>query len=171
MDKKNTRYIQSFGKLPFYADYISHVFDDEAAQWKKYLMERFQSQLSIDAGLHPFIYNSQNSNLKIVGTIEPSHDGIREFPFSLFVAKPVIKNQDELKNCIHIWHVLMTIRWQLTKINDIESCYAYLETCSIDISREELLPDDLSIKLNAFLIDAEKQILTIGNDIDFTFGE
>jgi len=166
---KNKRFVQAFGKLPIYADYISHVFDNEAAQWKQYLMEVFQKQFRIDEGLHPFIYNLQKN--KIVGTIEPSNDGIREFPFSLFIVKSVSKDMDGLDYYIHIWHYLMAIRWKLTIIDDIHSCYSFLETCSIDISQQKQLPDEFAQKLSDFLEESEQKPLTIANNIDFTFGE
>jgi hypothetical protein len=172
LKENNIKFIQGFGKLPIYADYISHVFDDEAAIWKQYLMEAFQlPQFFLDKGLHPFIFQPDNSNQTIIGTIEPSNDGIREFPFSLFIQKPDLNHEEDLEHCIHIWHFLIIVRWQLSQIQDISECYAYLETQRIDISKKEKLPDALLKKLGNFLINARLQTLIIGNDIDFTFGE
>jgi len=146
--KKNNEqlHLQAFGKLPFYKDFISIVSDRESIVFREFLLNEFKVPLKPIENSTPFIFNATPKKL-LVGMIENSTDGLREFPFSLMVS--LNKNNCQL---LKVWEELTFIRNELKKINDINECYQLLKgkTIQIDTEKEvvnQLIPDILDKEL------------------------
>ena len=142
--KKNKTFsVQMFGKLPLYKDFISMLSEKESMIWRELLLKKFKNNLNFSQKYTPFIFKPAQKKL-IVGIIENSSDGIREFPFSLFV----LLSNDYL--FIPVWDALKRIRVELETINDIDELYHVLQgkTLQLESEKNELCQNlpDLSIK-------------------------
>jgi len=129
--KKKALSIQGFGKLPFYKDYISMVSAPEALRWRDWLLERFgKKKWRMPLGKWPFVFQSSPQTSMIIGIMESGTDGIREFPFSLFLVfdDDGIRGQTHWKTMITIWENLKNIRNDMNEAKDIDSFYASLRS-------------------------------------------
>jgi hypothetical protein len=134
-EKKYT--LQAYGKLPLYSDYISVLADDTGNKWRVWLLKTFgRDGMRLPAGRWPYAFCPSPGASIVVGLIEDSSDGIREFPFSLFAVYPPDRqngwyNWDRL---IMIWDQLDRLRSQLTEVESIDACYHLLQARSIELS-------------------------------------
>jgi hypothetical protein len=128
--------VETYGKLPFYKDYIAIVTSKSAMQWKAFLLDSFgQEGMKIPAGNWPFIYQNSPKSELIVGLIEDSSDGIRQFPFSFFVV--CASGKGNIPFCSEtvcgIWQQLLHIRGALGQVNDIAGCYGVIRGKNIQV--------------------------------------
>ena len=128
--KRNKKFhLETYGKLPFYNDYISIITSSEATAWKNWLLNTFGTDgRNIPKGNWPFIFQFSKSSNLIVGLIEESSDGIRNFPFSLFSVYKAVRSSKPY-NCesfIDLWKTLIEIRNHLASVPSIEDCYNLL---------------------------------------------
>lgn len=134
--QENEIAIQAFGKLPFYQDYIAVLNTAEANQWRSWLLSVFSKEnLRIPKGRWPFVFNFSPQSKLVVGLIEDSSDGIREFPFSIFAICHGVKKEGWFKwdTIIEIWQVLSYHRDALASKDNIDACYRLLRSKTINI--------------------------------------
>jgi hypothetical protein len=119
--------VESYGKLPCYKDYISVIATAGAAQWRSWLLENFQGENMPPDGVWPFIYQFRKNADPVVGLIQASSDGLREFPFTLFVVCGKGSGRGGLCSrpmALSIWRDLEILRQQLIEARDIQEFYA-----------------------------------------------
>lgn len=88
--------LSCYGKLPFYKEYLRHnLHSPETEKLIEWIEEgmRLQSSENIEAGnfLYRFIFLPKEQKRFICGIIQNSSDGLRTYPFTVFVSCP--KNQ------------------------------------------------------------------------------
>lgn len=135
--------VETYGKLPFYKDYIAVVTSGPALQWKSFLLDNFgQDGMKIPQGRWPFIFQAAPRADLVVGFIEASSDGIREFPFSIFT---VCKSgRGEIPYCQEtvsgIWQKLYAIRKRLASVQDIGECYGIIRgrTILVEVGKKNV---------------------------------
>jgi hypothetical protein len=115
--------VEIFGKLPCYQDYISLVTSPASVHWRDWLLERFRDTSLPPEGLWPFIYQHRKNGEVVIGMVRASSDGLREFPFSLFVAggRAILRSPSESAT---IWRELAVLHGQLLAAPDIQGVYA-----------------------------------------------
>jgi hypothetical protein len=129
--------LQAYGKLPLYSDYISVLADETGNKWRAWLLKAFgRDGMRIPAGRWPYAFCPSPGASIVVGLIEDSSDGIREFPFSMFAVYPPDRhggwyNWDRL---IVIWDQLDRLRSQLATVESVDACYHLLQARSIELS-------------------------------------
>jgi len=140
--------IESYGKLPFYKDYIAIVTSKPAIQWKAFLLDNFgQEGMVIPDGCWPFIYQGGPKTELIVGLIEESSDGIREFPFSIFTVCNTVRG--DMPYCFEtingIWHKLFQIRDELDKVDNIDLCYRIIRGKMVQVKVGKKKPGEFTM--------------------------
>ena len=119
--------VEFFGKLSFYRDFITVATSKEAVNWKAWLLDfTGKEYLPLPEGSWPFIFRSSSKSDVLVGLIEDSSDGIREFPFSIFCSISKSKsvfNQGTLDN---IWVKLIELRNSIETVSNIDDLYKML---------------------------------------------
>ena len=127
--KQRSLPLESFGKLPFYKDYIAVVSSREAIQWKAWLLSIFgRDGMIIPGGQWMFLFQeAENANL-VIGLIKQSSDGIREFPYTLFSVWKCGRNgiAGSLEAAESVWQELDRIWVRIHQVNDINECYGIL---------------------------------------------
>ena len=125
--KKRKGTVECFGKLPFYRDFISVATTNEAVQWKNWLLNFAGKKYPpLPKGLWPFIFRSSSNSDMLVGLIEDSSDGIREFPFSIFCTASNRKSLFYSDTLRAIWENLKNVRENINEIDDINPLYSLL---------------------------------------------
>jgi TagF N-terminal domain, Type VI secretion system-associated len=121
--------VETYGKLPCYKDYISVVITDGAAQWRAWLLESFQGTFMPPEGVWHFIYQHRKNSDVVVGIIQASSDGLRQFPFSLFTVCSRGSGKGGLCSrpiAVSIWQQLEGMTRQLLGAGDVQAFYAGL---------------------------------------------
>lgn len=123
---KNQYTVEVYGKLPFYKDYISNVATPETNMWQEWLLKIFgQENTFIPKGIWHFLFSpAKNVNL-VTGIVMQGSDGLRNFPFSLFVSlgKPSIKNPLKWAELFAVKDSLNQIYGILYPLSDINTFY------------------------------------------------
>ena len=120
-------HVETYGKLPCYKDYISVITTAGAAQWRSWLLDSFQGKIMPPEGVWPFIYQHKKNSDLVVGVIKASSDGLRQFPFTLFVVCSKGSHKGGLcsRPLAHsIWKELQDLHQQLIAAEDIQAFYA-----------------------------------------------
>ena len=135
---------QAFGKLPFYRDYLRWVSSEAAESWRMWLVEKFSGDAALPPGKWPFIFQHHPGSALVIGLIEPGTDGIREFPFSLFVAadRALLKSRYFGGCVISIWHSLALIRDQIARHNDIDRFNRFIREQTVVVKKRESGPEN-----------------------------
>ncbi len=129
--------VQAFGKLPFYKDYISLVSIPEAIQWRAWMLDIFgQDAGPVPEGRWPFVFQHRPRSNMVVGVIEDSSDGLREFPFSLFVILKGRRLTDARlrPKMADIWRAIGELRRDLGRADTIDMAYSILRRGAVEIS-------------------------------------
>ena len=125
--KKRKGTVECFGKLPFYRDFISVATTNEAVQWKNWLLNFAGKKYPpLPKGLWPFIFRSSSNSDVLVGLIEDSSDGIREFPFSIFCSVSKSKNVFNQGTLDNIWAKLIELQNSIETVPTIDNLYTML---------------------------------------------
>lgn len=123
--------MEAFGKLPFYQDYITLASSPEAMTWKTWLLQfAGREKHRVPSGKWPFLFQNAQKSKFLIGIIEDSTDGIREFPFSLFCVLP----QKGIHSAPDIWQALTAIRSNLDDLVTIDTFYQRLRGKQIPLS-------------------------------------
>jgi hypothetical protein len=146
-------HVETYGKLPCYKDYISVITTPAAAQWRSWLLESFQGTIMPPEGVWPFIYQHKKNADLIVGVIKASSDGLRQFPFTLFVVCSKGNRKGGL--CSRplaqlIWQELLDLHQHLIGAEDIQSFYTRFsgKTISSSIQKNNTATEDLDLSCN-----------------------
>ncbi len=116
--------LEVYGKLPFYQDYIAVLSTPESAAWKSWLLGfAGREGIRLPPGRWWFLFRQARKSALIAGIIEHSSDGIREFPFSLFISLAGIKTGLLPAAALITWRVLLKERQALDGLTSIEQCY------------------------------------------------
>ena len=147
--KKKRLNVQGFGKLPFYKDYISVVSAPEALKWREWLLGTFgRKKRRVPNGQWPFIFKSSPGDGLIVGVIGPGTDGVREFPFSIFLVfedgggRVTGRGRNRWSAMTDIWNDLKNMLNKLTVLKDIDACRSFFRSRSVSIYPENKNGDD-----------------------------
>lgn len=119
--------VETYGKLPCYKDYISVVITEGAVQWRAWLLDSFQGKIMPPEGKWYFIYQHRQGADPVVGVIQASSDGLRQFPFSLFTVCRRGSGRKGLCSrpiAISIWQQLEDMYQPLIGVGDIQAFYA-----------------------------------------------
>lgn len=123
---KNQYTVEVYGKLPFYKDYISNVATPETNMWQEWLLKIFgQENMFIPKGIWHFLFSpAKNANL-VTGIVMQGSDGLRNFPFSLFVSlgRPSIKTPLKWAELFAVKDSLNQIYGTLYPLSDINTFY------------------------------------------------
>lgn len=121
--------VETYGKLPCYKDYISVIITEGAVQWRTWLLDSFQGKVMPPEGKWHFIYQHRKEADPVVGVIQASSDGLRQFPFSLFT----VCNRGSGRRgfcsrpmAVSIWQQLENMYQPLIRVADIQAFYAQL---------------------------------------------
>ncbi|MFZ5764382.1 MAG: hypothetical protein ACOY4H_02155 [Thermodesulfobacteriota bacterium] len=126
--------LEAYGKLPFYQDYIAVLSSPEAVAWKGWLLAfAGRPGIRLPPGRWPFLFRQQRKGPALAGIIEQSSDGIRQFPFSLFVSLAGIRTGLLPAAAPLAWRLLDRERRELEKIVSIEECYSRLRGRQVTI--------------------------------------
>ncbi len=154
--------VETYGKMPFYKDYINVITSPEAGLWQEWLLEVFgEKGALIPGGIWHFLFCPAKGAHLVMGIIVQGSDGLRNFPFSLFVTlnKPTIKTQMKWAELFVIKDRLTGIYNALCRAEDIDSCYTILSRHTLEIHKSDIksmcsiletLPD-----LNPFINDTD----------------
>ena len=119
--------IQTYGKLPFYKDYINLVTTSQGINWRNWILGLFgQNNMNIPVGIWPFIFQGGYGNDIIVGLIEPSSDSLRTFPFSVFVELKLSWVKKDRSIFSQVIKQLKFINSDLNRVTTIDECYGVL---------------------------------------------
>lgn len=138
---KNEYMIEAYGKLPFYKDYISVITSTEASLWQEWLLRIFgQKNTLIPKGVWHFLFFPAKGAHLITGIIMQASDGIRNFPFSLFVtlSRSTIKNQLKWAELFAIKDDLIKIYKEVYEASDIQNCYATLSGLTLETRNKKI---------------------------------
>jgi len=114
--------VECFGKLPCYQDYVSLVTSRGATRWRDWLLSTYRGETLPPEGVWRFVFESQQHGEPVVGLIQASSDGRREFPFSLFVVgDPRLLRSPAALTAV--WEELAALHWQLIAVPDIQGIY------------------------------------------------
>jgi len=132
--------IQLFGKLPIYKDYISFIKNQEAIEWREWLIDTFTKDICLPDARWAFIYRSKSNSKILLGFISPSSDGSRLFPFSIFIAfkKDSIVYRNMNIPVFEIWERINSIWDELTCQEDVESLLELHKTKNFTIDTFKL---------------------------------
>jgi hypothetical protein len=128
--------VETFGKLPCYQDYISLVTTKASVHWRDWLLAQFRGDTVPPEGLWPFVFQHQKNGMLVVGLIQASSDGLREFPFSLFVACDT-KMVSSPAGLTAIWGELKALHWQLLAAPDIQGVYGCCAGRKVSLDPEQ----------------------------------
>lgn len=134
MGKKTALPVETYGKLPCYQDYISVVLTPEANQWRSWLLTAFAGEMMPPLGLWPFIYQPRKNGRAIIGFIQASSDGRRQFPFSLFAVVPWNLGKDEHNGwatACSVWGQLQPLHTQAVQSDDVRHLYTRLSAIRV----------------------------------------
>jgi len=137
--RKDKYTVQAFGKLPLYSDYISVLINETANTWRTWLLNNFGRRgMSIPGGRWPIAFCPSPRSPLVVGLIEESSDGLREFPFSIFVVFPWDEQESWFRwdTLVKIWDRLDTLRSEVDKIETIDECYHLLRNRVLELDLE-----------------------------------
>jgi hypothetical protein len=127
LEKSKEIPVCSFGKLPIYQDYINIVPDAAGNAWKTWLLNSFgHDGIDIPPGVWPFCFRPAGMSEFLVGVIEPSSDGIRQFPFSLYVVWQDKKGLRDWAGLHSLWDRLVSLRGELLSHQTVEEFYQVL---------------------------------------------
>lgn len=132
--KKNTLPVETYGKLPCYQDYISVVLTPEANQWRSWLLTAFAGETMPPVGLWPFIYQPRKNARAVIGFIQASSDGRRQFPFSLFAVIAWNLGKDEQlgwATACSVWAQLHPLHSQVVQCQDVRDLLSQLSRTTI----------------------------------------
>lgn len=127
--KKSALPIETYGKLPCYQDYISVVLTPEANQWRSWLLTTFAGEMMPPPGLWPFIYHPRKNARAVIGFVQASSDGRRQFPFSIFTVVPWNLGKDEhdgWATACSVWAQLQPLHTQVVQCQDVRDLFAQL---------------------------------------------
>jgi len=158
--------VEAYGKLPIYNDYIDTVFEQESVLWSRYLQNTFDNRQRLPDGLWPFIYLSSIKSNAVVGIIEQSSDGSRQFPFCVFTVQKNFHVKEGI-GIIEIWKELECIRTQIKKINDINNFYEIVQGKTFHIDLEQTEPIEYIASCVSKLKD-ERDIILLFSDLNAT---
>ncbi len=133
--------IETYGKLPYYKDFISVILTESGSQWRNWLLQSFQGEFVPPEGLWHFIYQYRKNSCSVVGLIHASSDGIRQFPFTLFTVcaqKDRIGGLCSQATAISIWRTLDDLHRQLIGSEDIQDFYRRLYGKKIPASMQTI---------------------------------
>ena len=132
--KKNALPVETYGKLPCYQDYISVVLTPEANQWRSWLLTAFAGETMPPQGLWPFIYQPRKNTRAVIGFIQASSDGRRQFPFSLFAVVGWNLARDEQHGwatACSVWGQLQPLHTQVVQCQDVRDLFTQLGRASV----------------------------------------
>ncbi len=132
--KKTALPVETYGKLPCYQDYISVILSPEANQWRSWLLTTFAGETMPPLGLWPFIYHSRKNARAVIGFIQASSDGRRQFPFSLFAVVPWNLSKDEQlgwATACSVWAQLQPLHNQVVVCDEVRHLYAQLSAIRV----------------------------------------
>ena len=136
---KNKYRVEVYGKLPFYKDYISNVATPETNMWQEWLLKIFgQENTFIPQGIWHFLFSpAKNANL-VTGIVMQGSDGLRSFPFSLFVSlgRPSIKSPIKWAELFAVKDHLNQIYGTLYPLSDINTFYNTIAGVSVETHRK-----------------------------------
>ena len=139
--------LQTFGKLPFYKDYISIVTTSEGLKWQNFLLRSVKEKRLKKRQF--FVYKQRSKDKPVVGIVEPGFDGKREFPFSLFVVYRNFKTENEKHwpDFSNESKQFCLISDQLKNIKCINDCYQLLQNkfITVDIQNFNISNDHKEI--------------------------
>ena len=162
---KNKYTVEVYGKLPFYKDYISNVATPETNMWQEWLLKIFgQENTFIPEGIWHFLFSpAKNANL-VTGIVMQGSDGLRSFPFSLFVSlgRPSIKKPLKWAELFAVKDSLNQIYETLYPLSDINTFYNTIAGASVETHRNTTRSMYLP-KINI----PEFKSLTVGNAGEF----
>lgn len=115
--------VECFGKLPCYQDYISLVTTRGATVWRDWLLATFRGDNLPPDGVWRFLFAARNKGEPVVGLIQASSDGRREFPFSLFVVGDRRLNASAEALQV-VWEDLASLHWQLVASPSVQGVYS-----------------------------------------------
>ena len=152
LEKTKELPVCSFGKLPIYQDYINFVPDPASNAWKSWLLSSFgHDDLDIPPGVWPFCYRPVGMTDFLIGVVEPSSDGIREFPFSLFVVWDGKKSLGDWAGLHALWESLISLRGELVVHHDIEPFYQDIGGKTLVLEKGASISPGIDSILNACL--------------------
>ena len=132
--KKSALPVETYGKLPCYQDYISVVLTPEANQWRSWLLTAFAGETMPPVGLWPFIYQPRKNGRAVIGFIQASSDGRRQFPFSLFAVVGWNLGKDEQlgwATACSVWAQLQPLHSQVVQCQDVRELFAQLGKATV----------------------------------------
>ena len=132
--KKSALPVETYGKLPCYQDYISVVLTPEANQWRSWLLTAFAGETMPPVGLWPFIYQPRKNARAVIGFIQASSDGRRQFPFSLFAVVGWNLAKDEQHGwatACSVWGQLQPLHSQVVQCQDVRDLFTQLGRTSV----------------------------------------
>lgn len=138
--------VECFGKLPCYQDYISLVITKGASPWRDWLLTNFRHTILIPAGVWRFVFEPQKNGEPVVGLIQASSDGRREFPFSLFVVGNR-KLSGSLTALDAVWEELAALHWQLVASSHVQGIYSSCASRQVMLAAETIKKEDGSMPL------------------------
>lgn len=133
--------VECFGKLPCYQDYISLVITKGASPWRDWLLAYFHETLIIPEGVWRFVFEPHKNCDPVVGLIQASSDGRREFPFSLFVVGDR-KLTGSLAALHAVWEELAALHWQLVAAPNVQGIYNGCAGRKVTVAAEMARVDD-----------------------------
>ena len=152
LEKTKEIHVCSFGKLPIYQDYINVVPDAAGNAWKTWLLNSFgHDDIDIPPGVWPFCFRPAGMSDFLVGVVEPSSDGIRQFPFSLYVVWDDKKGLREWGGLHELWDRLVSLRGELLTHQTIEGFYQILGGKTLVMEKGESLSPGIDSVLESCL--------------------
>lgn len=132
--------VQAFGKLPFYKDYLRWISSPASEDWRSWLVANYPEKVQLSEGMRPFIFFPANEARIVVGQMEPSNDGIRDFPFSLFIVleRGIQKSKlfDKIIPCI--WNSIGKSRNEIINCKDVEQFNHLIRKKIVTVKRDDL---------------------------------
>ncbi len=140
--------VEVYGKLPFYKDYINTIASPSGSLWQEWMLKVFgQKNTLIPEGIWHFLFFPAKDAPLITGIIMQSSDGLRNFPFSLFVplGKSGIKNELKWAQLFAVRDGLLQIYKALYTVSDIDDFYQTLSGQKLETSKKEIKSGYLSL--------------------------
>ncbi len=128
--RKNDGYpLQIYGKRPFYKDYIAVVTTKGGIRFRDWLLSTFGGEgIAPPPGLNPFVFRGGPGRELVAGLLEPSSDGLRKFPFSIFADLNLARAEKARQ-----WSLLLYLFGELGGVHElvrgaesIDACYSRL---------------------------------------------
>jgi hypothetical protein len=132
--------VQAFGKLPFYKDYLRWISSAASEDWRCWLVSNYPEEVHLAEAMRPFIFMPASEAPIAVGQIEPSNDGIRDFPFSLFVIldRGVQKTKFFGKIIPCIWDAIGQARNEIQHCEDVEQFNHLIRKKMVMVRKDEI---------------------------------